>query len=397
MGKDFLDINSLDKVYEGREPYIFISYAHKDSDRVLPVIEFLQKEGFRVWFDAGIEVGTEWPEYIAEHLYNCECAIAFVSRNFAKSRHCVKELRFAVSKEKNIFAVYLEDFEMSLGMQMQLEDVQAMFSYRHKTKESFMKTLAATRIIQPCRSSSEAASEKNTDFVNVEKCRTAITVDEETEKTPLKSERKTKKKTLIVAQSGSESERFAKENKYAFETLDLECKKTISEPAEENIFCTEEGKCGSNCTYKCYSNGELIISGFGDMDNYKSYLSKPWRKKENLITKIVIENGITSIGSFAFCAMNNVKEITIPESVKLINEGGISNLISLTEVTLPSSVGSIDFQLMSKNLKSVVICNSELDISELEFEGDTVIVAPSGSLAVRFATDNGIRLEYYQI
>ena len=52
-------------VYEGSEPYIFVSYAHKDAAMVMPLITGLQDRGFRVWFDAGIEAGTEWPEYIA--------------------------------------------------------------------------------------------------------------------------------------------------------------------------------------------------------------------------------------------------------------------------------------------------------------------------------------------
>ena len=44
--------------YSGDEPYLFISYAHKDSERVLPVILSLQEKGFRVWYDEGIEVGS---------------------------------------------------------------------------------------------------------------------------------------------------------------------------------------------------------------------------------------------------------------------------------------------------------------------------------------------------
>ncbi|MBE6974304.1 MAG: toll/interleukin-1 receptor domain-containing protein [Ruminococcaceae bacterium] len=71
--------------YEGSEPYIFVSYAHKDSARVLPVIEGLQAKGFRVWYDAGIEAGTEWPEYIAEHLMGANCVIAFISESALES------------------------------------------------------------------------------------------------------------------------------------------------------------------------------------------------------------------------------------------------------------------------------------------------------------------------
>ena len=40
--------------YEGTEPYIFISYAHKNTDQVIPIISVLQNRGFRVWYDAGI-------------------------------------------------------------------------------------------------------------------------------------------------------------------------------------------------------------------------------------------------------------------------------------------------------------------------------------------------------
>ena len=54
--------------YEGTENYIFISYAHKDSDRVMPILEELRDEGYRIWYDDGIAPGSEWPENIAQHL-----------------------------------------------------------------------------------------------------------------------------------------------------------------------------------------------------------------------------------------------------------------------------------------------------------------------------------------
>ena len=69
----------MPNAYEGQEPYIFISYAHKDSNTVLPIIQGLQERGFRVWYDAGIEIGTEWPQYIATHLKHCHSCLAFVS------------------------------------------------------------------------------------------------------------------------------------------------------------------------------------------------------------------------------------------------------------------------------------------------------------------------------
>ena len=74
--------------YEGSEPYIFVSYSHRDSDAVMTAIEALQKEGFRVWFDGGIEAGSEWPEYIASHLKNSACVLTFISNQFVDSHNC---------------------------------------------------------------------------------------------------------------------------------------------------------------------------------------------------------------------------------------------------------------------------------------------------------------------
>lgn len=54
--------------YNEQEPYIFISYAHKDEKWVLPLIDGLRQRGFRVWYDIGIEAGTEWPAIIESHL-----------------------------------------------------------------------------------------------------------------------------------------------------------------------------------------------------------------------------------------------------------------------------------------------------------------------------------------
>lgn len=61
-------MRTLLRPYEGTQPYIFVSYAHKNDAAVLEIIGALQSRGFRVWYDEGIEAGSEWPESIASHL-----------------------------------------------------------------------------------------------------------------------------------------------------------------------------------------------------------------------------------------------------------------------------------------------------------------------------------------
>lgn len=40
--------------YEGDLPYIFVSYAHKDSREVFDLLEKLSAHGYRIWYDGGI-------------------------------------------------------------------------------------------------------------------------------------------------------------------------------------------------------------------------------------------------------------------------------------------------------------------------------------------------------
>ena len=106
--------------YEGKEPYIFISYAHKDSAEVLPLIEELSSRGYRVWYDAGIEAGTEWPEYIAAHLEKSACVLAFLSASAVASFNCRQEINYAIDLQKPTLTVYLEELALTGGMRMRL-------------------------------------------------------------------------------------------------------------------------------------------------------------------------------------------------------------------------------------------------------------------------------------
>lgn len=95
-------------VYEGRDPYIFVSYAHRDSDSVLPVISGLYDEKYRVWYDEGIAPGSEWPHYIAVHLENADTVVAFVSDASMASMNCENEIVRAKELGKKIISCSID-------------------------------------------------------------------------------------------------------------------------------------------------------------------------------------------------------------------------------------------------------------------------------------------------
>ena len=137
-------------VYNGNDPYVFISYAHKDSDKVIPILNELQKRRIRLWYDSGIEVGTEWPEYIANSLSKAKCVLAFISENAQASPNCRRELTYSINAGKEVLVVYLEECELSPGMQLQLGTLHAIFRTRHPSMDSFMGSLCKAECLIPC-------------------------------------------------------------------------------------------------------------------------------------------------------------------------------------------------------------------------------------------------------
>ncbi len=136
--------------YEGKKPYIFISYAHKDSHLVFPILEELDRRGYRVWYDDGIAPGSEWPENIAQHLDGCSLALAFISPNSIASVNCRREVTFALSKRKPFLGIMLQATEMSLGMEMQLSAQQCIMKYTYTSDEDFFRKVCSCPDLEPC-------------------------------------------------------------------------------------------------------------------------------------------------------------------------------------------------------------------------------------------------------
>jgi hypothetical protein len=138
------------------------------------------------------------------------------------------------------------------------------------------------------------------------------------------------------------------------------------------------GSCGDNVTYTYVSaTNTLTISGTGAMTDYTysygSYgsINTPWYSFRSSIKKVIINNGVTSIGDETFAWCSGLTSVTIPNSVTSIGEFAFGNCSGLTSVTIPNSVTSIGdyaFQYCS-GLTSVNIPNSVTSIGGSAFFG----------------------------
>ncbi len=82
----------------------------------------------------------------------------------------------------------------------------------------------------------------------------------------------------------------------------------------------------------------LTISGTGEMENFYYNESSPWGKS---VTKVVISDGVTSIGDDAFRGCDSLAAVTIPNSVTSIGEGAFFRCSNLRSITIPDSITNI--------------------------------------------------------
>lgn len=113
--------------YQGNNPYVFVSYAHKDNEKVLDLIKLLKRKMCRIWYDEGLTPGGSWNDDLANHISKCECVIIIITNNSIQSQYVKSELNYAISLNKKIYPVFLENVELPAGLAMMLGTTQYIY------------------------------------------------------------------------------------------------------------------------------------------------------------------------------------------------------------------------------------------------------------------------------
>lgn len=119
--------------------------------------------------------------------------------------------------------------------------------------------------------------------------------------------------------------------------------------------------CGENLTWSLNTSGVLTIIGTGAMRNYDQS-GTPWG---NNIKSVIIKNGATSIGDYAFSGCSNLESVAIPESVTSIGSGAFMGCTSLQSISLPSNLTTIGESTFREctSIKEITIPNGVKELS----------------------------------
>ena len=126
-----------------------------------------------------------------------------------------------------------------------------------------------------------------------------------------------------------------------------------------------------NLTWKLYEDGTLTISGTWKMKNYNDTDKLSPVCRNSSVKKVVIEDGVTSIGDYAFYNCTSLTSITIPDSVTSIGYCAFNTCSKLTSITIPDSVTSIGNYAFKgcSNLSNITLSNNITSIGISVFEG----------------------------
>jgi hypothetical protein len=154
-----------------------------------------------------------------------------------------------------------------------------------------------------------------------------------------------------------------------------------------------------DCTWELTGTPEnytLTISGSGAMEDYPSFLDIPWVPYRDDIAVLDLQQGVTSIGDWAFSFCNRLTSLTIPNSVIRIGEMAFTMCEGLISVTIGSSIASIESGALSSciNLTSIDVEANNLDYSSVDgvlFSKlqDILVQYPAGKTGV-YAIPNSV-------
>ncbi len=132
-----------------------------------------------------------------------------------------------------------------------------------------------------------------------------------------------------------------------------------------------QGTCGADLSWSLGEDGTLIVSGTGDMTSWPSASNVPWYRYRDKIKSVTLENGVASVGAYAFSGCKNLVGVTLPEGVTDIGDSAFNSCGNLTEIALPGSVAYIGNSAFAscKNLPGIALPGTVAYLGNYAFSG----------------------------
>lgn len=310
-----MELNS----YDGPEPYIFISYSHRDTAQVYEILKIIDREKFRYWYDDTMEIGEDFREELRYRIENCNAVLLFLSNDALKSKYCGMEIITAFKYDKRIFPVYLDDdVEIPAPLKMILENLQHVKGVTSRSADKYINKLIDSLPIETMRS----LQTEGDVLTHCKDGSTSIAIPSGIKIIGDGAFKNCDK--LETLELGSEVEVLKRE---AFRG----CKALKSVNLPKNV-----RKIGESVFRDCISITSLNVE-CAEMELGE-------RAFENCATleDISLCDGITEIYGGAFNSCKSLKAIHLPKELTIVGESAFADCARLKSITIPSKVTKLD-------------------------------------------------------
>lgn len=317
------------EAYTGNEPYLFVSYSHRDTSDVARVTNKLSEKKYRIWYDESCENGNDFRSELRERIEKCEAVLLFVSENSMNSPYCGMEIIVARENKKRLYPVYLDTESVPPAFEILLQNTH------HGTVDDIDKLVKSLVRDLPAVTMDRLTIE---DAV-LKKCEdngTSITVDEGVtliDAGAFKNRRSLKNITLPESLITIEAESFRG------------CSNLVAMDIPQNTI-----RIGDSAFRDCVKMEKLIIR-----NNCIKIGERAFENCGHLVD-VELPEGLTEIYGGVFNSCKRLKHIKLPSlKLTILGENAFSDCDGLEEIEVPETVTKIDDLVFNgcTNLRSI--------------------------------------------
>lgn len=303
------------EAYTGNEPYLFVSYSHKDTAAVYPILDALYDRKYRIWYDESCENGNDFRDELRHRIEKAEAVLLFVSKSSMTSPFCGMEIIVARENNKRLYPIYLDDVDVPPAFAILLSNTHhSMADNMDKLIKALVRDLPAVAMDRLTIGDGELKKcEDNGRSITVHEGVRIICADAFKDRKALH--------TIILPQTletiGEESFRGCSN----LEAMDV--------PEKTSRIC-------SSAFRDCISMKSLKVRN--------GYIKIGERAFENCasLESISLPDGLTEIYGGVFNSCKSLVHIDLPKNLTILGESAFSDCVCLEKIEVPEAVVKID-------------------------------------------------------
>lgn len=312
------DVSALQtkfEAYTGREPYLFVSYSHRDTAKVYPILDALYDRKYRLWYDESCETGNDFRDELRQRIEGAEAVLLFVSQASMSSPFCGMEIIVARENGKRLYPIYLDSTEIPPAFQILLANTH------HGTSDNIDKLIRSMVRDLP-----------------------AVTMDRLTTEDGVLKKCEDNGNTIEVDEGIREISAEAFKNRRALhhirlpetlESIGLESFRGCAN-LEEMAIPEKTLRIGESAFRDCISLKKLRIKN--------NCIKIGERAFENCasLEDVALPEGLTEIYGGVFNSCKSLRSIRLPAKLTILGESAFSDCILLESIDIPETVTKID-------------------------------------------------------